>query len=199
MPLFFARSFRFAALPGILVLAAMMTGCTPIVRERTLPPSVRNVYVPVVLNRTSEPGIEEDLTVAVQEEFLADGRLNVTNERDADAVIRITLSDFNRPARTLDADDFATTQAFDVEASVRVEENIPGHPLIGGQRRVHTITPFNADTRTTTYQTEPEARRTFYRHMARMIVQETITGAFEEENPTGLETRPAPVQVRPVF
>ena len=190
---------RCCVLLALFAGVATTTGCTPLVRERTLPPSIRNVYIPMILNRTSEPAIEEDLTVALQEEFLADGRLNVTSEKNADAILRVTLQDFNTPARTLDSDDFAVNQAYDVEASIVVEENIPGHPAVGGKRRARTITTFNADPRTTTYMTEPEAKRAFYRHMARQIVLETITGDFEEETPAGLETKPAPVQIRPAL
>lgn len=181
----------------LLIGVAATTGCTPLVRERTLPPSIRNVYIPMVVNRTAEPAIEEDLTVALQEEFLADGRLNVTSEKDADAILRITLQDFSNPARGLDSDDFATSQSYDVEANILVEENIPGHPAIGGKRRVRSISTFNADQRTTTYITEPEVKRSLYRQMARQIVLETITGNFEEEASSDLETKPAPVEIKP--
>ena len=64
----------------ITLLAILLLGCSAcmrIPRQRTLPPSIRSLSIPVFINRTAEPQLEDDATVFAQEEFLADGRLDM--------------------------------------------------------------------------------------------------------------------------
>lgn len=161
-----------------LAIGLLLGGCSPIVRGRTLPPSVRAVYLPMVINRTAEPGVEEGLTRALQEELLADGRLNLVREQEADAIVRIVLTDFDRQTEEVDDDDFAANRAFDVAAQLLIEENIPGRPTIGGDRTVQTRVFYNNDPRTYTFDPEPDALNDVYMTMARQIVQEIITGEY---------------------
>src|SRR5690606_13916043 len=99
-------TFLRAATP-LAVIFMLLTGCATIVRERTLPPSIRSVYVPMAINRTAEIGLEERMTVAVQEELLADGRIEQARlAREADAIVRMAIVEYERVGFTFDSDDF---------------------------------------------------------------------------------------------
>jgi hypothetical protein len=181
------------------LVVALLSACTPLVRTRTLPPSIRAVYVPMAVNRSAEPGVEERVTVAVQEELLADGRLDVVPERQADALLSITITDFTRRSGAFDQDDYPAGQTYEAEAEVEIIENIPGHPTIGGKRKVRSIVFFNADPRTTTFDPEPRTKESSYRSIARQIVNEVITGEFAEYSPDGTERPADSTQTRPAI
>lgn len=191
-----SSSFSRCGIVGSTLLAALclmiLVGCRPIAREQTLPPSVRSVYVPMILNKTSEPGLEERLTVELQKEILADGRLRLVGERQADAVVKITLMEFDRQATFLDRDDFPVGQAYAVRANLAIEENIPGRPEIGGIRRVYINQGFNADPRTTTYDPEPRTKEALARSMAKALLMEIMTGDYTAYDPTALEVDDGP-------
>jgi hypothetical protein len=171
-------------------LALLATGCTPLVRQRTLPPSIRAVHVPMILNRTSQPGLEERLTVAVQTEVLADGRLALVRRPESDAVVMIELTDFDRVGFGFDGDDFPTTQLLRVEAVMEIRENIPGKPLIGGRRRIVIEQPYDADTRSTAYNALPDSLEFFYEGFGRQVVQELLTGDYSGVKQTQDDDQP---------
>lgn len=180
-------------LAGVVLL---FTGCTPLARARTLPPSVRSVYVPMIVNRTAEPGIEERFTVAMQEELLADGRLMLVKEKDADAIVRVTLLQYEEEAETFDEDDFPTRRTITVDAHMIVEENIPGRPPIGVVRKIKAKTGYNADPRTTTFVGEPSVREGLASTFGRVAVQELITGEFDTGDEHSAGTRNSSQQRR---
>jgi hypothetical protein len=61
----------------------------------TRPVGVETVYMAPVINQTSEPAIELQVTRALRERIHLDGRLKQLNTRDqADAVIEITLTNY---------------------------------------------------------------------------------------------------------
>jgi hypothetical protein len=185
---------------AIIAVALFLTGCTPLVRQRTLPASVRSVHVPMIVNRTAQPGLEERMTVAVQRELLADGRLRVVRRQEADAIVQIELRDFDRVGFSFDADDFPTTQMLRVEATMEIRENIPGTPLIGGRRLIIVEQPYDADTRSIFYNALPDSLDFFYEGFGRQIVQELLTGDYsgvDSDRLNEMPEAPAPAVIVP--
>jgi hypothetical protein len=154
---------------GLCLLVALATGtaaCVKVSRERTLPPSIRSVAVPMVINRSAEIGLEEDATIRIQEEFLADGRLEVTGQDRADAVVYVTIKRFND--RIIDFGDgsFPRQAELDLDADVYVVRNEAGQ----------TRTTVRVDARRTNFEPEPVRRERMLREFARKVVLEVLTG-----------------------
>lgn len=166
--------------PMLLLATALigLSGCAITSRSRTLPPSIRSVTVPMVVNRSAEPGIEEKTTVLTQKEFLADGRLDLRPLNDADAVIEVIITDFLADSASLDSDDFPRRTRYTVEAEVRIVQNIPGRPLVGGVRSVRASHSSTSDKRRITFEPEPDAHERLLETLARRIVREVLTGAY---------------------
>lgn len=53
-----------------------------------IPENARNLAVLAFMNMTYEPAVDAEVTSAVVKEFLADGRLRVTDREEADLVLR---------------------------------------------------------------------------------------------------------------
>jgi outer membrane lipopolysaccharide assembly protein LptE/RlpB len=56
-----------------------------------LPAHIKTLAVPVFTNNTVEYGLSDDVTQAMADAFLREGRLRLVGERDADAVLRGTV------------------------------------------------------------------------------------------------------------
>lgn len=174
--------FFLAAVAAICIVFS--SGCSPVVRNRTLPVSIRTVYIPMIRNTTQQPGFEERFTVAFQEEVLADGRLDIVSRRQADAIVDIEVAQFGNPPVALDPDQFAGTKVYKVEARMKIIQNIPGRPLIGGLRDVEAEYVFNDDPRATAFNPEPYEIDQLARVFARECLLELITGEYEFEKRT---------------
>ncbi|MDX2177635.1 MAG: LPS assembly lipoprotein LptE [Candidatus Sumerlaeia bacterium] len=169
------------ALAMLLTLTglAIASGCGTVPRTRTLPTSIQSVYVPMAVNRSSEPQIEEDLTRYVQEELLADGRLDLVQRGRANAHIEVKITQFLRETFGTDGDDLPVTMRYRVRGELQVRENIADRPPIGGAREVTASVIVNGDPRTTTYEPEPRQIEQALRAFAREVVREAITGEYQ--------------------
>jgi len=67
-----------------------------------LPAHIRTVAVPIFGNQTAEIGIRENLTDAVTEALVTDGRLRVLGRESADSIIEGTVVDYKEQAYTYD-------------------------------------------------------------------------------------------------
>jgi hypothetical protein len=155
----------------------MASACTRIAPQRTLPASIRTISVPMVINRSAEPGVEEIVTVYVQEEFLADGRLDLQRHKDADAIVEVEIRDWVSTPRGFDNDDVVSSQSYDIETRIRIIRNIPQKPLIGEERILESTWFRTSDQRAIGFEPEPRAKEEAIRRLARQIVREVITGA----------------------
>ena len=63
-------------------------------KKTHLPPGVSSVAIPVLVNKTLEPGIEIPFTRAFLREFIQDGRIKVVDRREADAIIEGIIKSF---------------------------------------------------------------------------------------------------------
>jgi outer membrane lipopolysaccharide assembly protein LptE/RlpB len=71
---------------ALLVGGLLAGGCGYSFRGN-LPDHIQTVAVPIFVNRTSEPGVENFLTNAVVEAFSTNGRLRVVRPERADAIL----------------------------------------------------------------------------------------------------------------
>jgi hypothetical protein len=61
-------------------------------------PSGTKIAIPLFSNETFEYGLEETLTKSIREEFILDGRLEITEEEEADLILQGNITHyFNEP------------------------------------------------------------------------------------------------------
>jgi len=93
---------------------------------------VRNIAVPTFRNETFVPRIEVLVTSTVIKQLQQDGTYRVTNEEQADAVLRATIQTITRnPARSVRGNVLATTE-FNLGITVNYTlEGRDGKPVAG--------------------------------------------------------------------
>lgn len=160
--------------PGFLL---MIIACTHVPLARTLPEYVNSVYVPMAVNNSYEPGLEEKLTNFTIDEFLADGRLRVEEKSNADITVKISIEQFIAETLNTDADDFPMTSRLKVLADVVVFNNLDGKEL-GRFPDIEAAYIFVSDPRRTVEVTEPEAKENVLRNLASLIVLNVLTGPY---------------------
>ena len=76
-----------------------------------LPPDVKLVYIPIVENNSTEPGLAVALTEALQERFSRFGVVKVTESRElADAILEVVIQDVRRTTNTVTANTEVSQQ-----------------------------------------------------------------------------------------
>jgi hypothetical protein len=71
-----------------------------------IPEGTKTIAVPGFINNTNEPYVDLDVTKAVTDEFIADGRLRVADVESADLVLRGKIVKFEVTALSFTADSF---------------------------------------------------------------------------------------------
>ncbi len=79
----------------VLTLVLISTGCSQMGYNlgTTLPEGLRSVHVPIFINETKEPLLENATTQATLEEFQREGTMKVSKDQ-ADTLLEVTLTDF---------------------------------------------------------------------------------------------------------
>jgi len=71
-----------------------------------LPPGTRTIAIPAFINATNEPYVDVQVTFAVTGEFVADGRLRVTDVESADVALRGRVTQFTLTALSYTPDSY---------------------------------------------------------------------------------------------
>lgn len=71
-----------------------------------IPEGTKTIAVPGFINNTNEPYVDLELTKAVSDEFIADGRLRVADVESADLVLRGKVVKYEVTALSFTADTF---------------------------------------------------------------------------------------------
>ncbi len=71
---------------GLLLLLLLPGGCGYSLRGN-LPDQVKTVAVPIFVNRTQQPAVEQFITRGVVDAFVTDGRLKVVRPEEADSIL----------------------------------------------------------------------------------------------------------------
>jgi hypothetical protein len=89
------------ALLGFLAVAVGLNGCGYSLRA-SLPPGIKVVHVPVLVNLTQEPGIEDFITQALTQAVIGTGARIAANAREADAVLEGSIVEYRLVSLSFD-------------------------------------------------------------------------------------------------
>lgn len=113
-----------------------LSGCVGYRLGSTLPPGIDSVYVPTFINETGEPMVEVEATRAAIQAFQKDGTLRVLDREMADAILNVTVVDYELKPLRYQRDKNKTTQEYrlTLTAEVSFERTEDGEVIIS--RRV---------------------------------------------------------------
>ena len=176
----------------VLVTLCMAQGClyTPQTSggDIILPDRIKTIAVPTLDNKTAYYGINEDLTKAVIEEFIRNGRLTVTDIKDANAVLKGEIVKYLLVPVSYDENDVVEQKKLKIIVNLEFRDSStdeilweekwtesPAGTEIGGI--VEEVRFFVTDKGgTEIVETEEDARKRIVERLAEDIVRRTIYG-----------------------
>jgi hypothetical protein len=163
---------RAAILAG---LVASLAACATTPYRRSLPGWVQRVHVPMVLNHTTEPGLEERFTDTVTREILADGRLDVVPEGQCDAVLRVTVKSYKTLSAGFSSDETETLREVNVVLSLGLYDPTDPKTALGEAKDFTVSFRYYPDYRGLTSLTREDAMDRLSTVVGRTVVQQLMS------------------------
>jgi hypothetical protein len=108
----------------IILLALLLPSCgyrlTP--RGGVVPEGAKTIAVAAFVNNTKEPYVDVEVTKAVVDEFLADGRLKVVSSEAADLVMKGIVAKFEVIPQSYTAESYVQQYAVSIAVNVSIED-----------------------------------------------------------------------------
>ena len=104
------------------LLCFFFMGCFTYSFTGSLPTHIKSVAIPLFEDNTAYPGVREDLTNSVINEFISDNTLRVTSESQADLVISGVISSITQKAAILSAGETVNEYQIYVNVKVKCED-----------------------------------------------------------------------------
>ena len=90
----------------------------------SLPPHLKTIFISVFGNTSSQPEIHRELTRAVLQSFIFDGRLKVTNKDDADLIMDATLNSYRIRNVSFGSKDLVSNIIIELGVELKVTDQV---------------------------------------------------------------------------
>ena len=167
------NSFTRASL-ALIGMLFLLSGCTGYRLGSMLPADVSTVYIPNFHNETQEPFLISEATRAVILELQRDGSLEIVGPDEADAILTVTLKDYDLRPSNYDRSDRSRPDQYKVvlTAEVVFTHARTGKVLVSKPRVTgDTYFDFAGDLTNTRRQALPEASRDLAHDVVELIVE----------------------------
>jgi len=159
-----------------LALALAGTGCAYSTSTALLPAHLRTVAVPVFENKTSEYTLEQQVTDAVIQRFVADNHLRVVDERSADLVVRGSLLGYRNAVFGFNTATNANEYRITIECSVILKDQVKNRELWNEPDLIRTANYYVVDVPGEKAKTEVDGRKDAITKIADEIFARTVEG-----------------------
>jgi hypothetical protein len=166
----------FWLIPAILVL---FIGCSKYYYNpapQVLPTHIRRIAIRPFANHTQQYGLEDKLTLAVQSEFLRDGRFGITSEDQADGVVIGDITRYILEPLSYDSNHVPTQYKLWILADVTFYDKVKNQTLWKEHNLSGELRYYVASSGLPGSTTEEEARQTIWDQLARDIRTRTLEG-----------------------
>ena len=120
---------RRLAAPAAVLACLAVTGCGYTLTM--LPPGVKSVYVPAIVNKCGRPMIEAETTRSLIQEIQRDGSLKVVSADRADAILTVTVVDYKLEPLRYDPQNTKTTVEYRLKLVAEVEfKRVPANDIL---------------------------------------------------------------------
>ena len=141
-----------------------------------LPAHIKTLAVPVFANNTVEYGLSDDVTQALSDAFLREGRLRLVSERDADAILRGTVVSYKNQVFGYTRSERATQYEIVLVVKVVFRDTVKNRD-VWKEDALTVRTTYNvAAVGSEPARTETEARKDVVQKLAEQVVSRTIQG-----------------------
>jgi outer membrane lipopolysaccharide assembly protein LptE/RlpB len=159
-----------------LCLALILVSGCGYTLSSVVPSYIKTVAIPVFQNSTVQFGLGEDVTRAVQDAFLANGRLTTAGEKQADAVLRGTILNYQNQVFGFTQQERATQYEIVLTVRILFRDAVKNRDLWKEDaltvRTTYNVVPLGNEPA----KTEVDARADVVKKLADQIVSRTVQG-----------------------
>ncbi len=175
-----------------LVFVLIMPGCSKYYYNpapQVLPQYIRKIAVRPFANHTQQYGLEDKLTIAVQNQFNLDGRYAITTEDQADGVLIGDITRYILEPLSYDSNHVPTQYKLWILADITFYDKVHNQTLWKESNMSGQLNYYAASSTLPGSMTEEEARQTIWDQLSRDITTRTfegfgtVTGASDKEVP----------------
>jgi len=160
---------------AIAAAAIAASGCAYTV-SGVLPAHLKTLAVPVFGNNTVEFRLGDDVTDAITNAFIADRRLRIARERDADAVLRGTVLTYKNQVYGYTTQERATEYEIVLIVQISFRDQVKNRILWKDDqlavRTTYNVVAVGGEAA----KTETDGRREVIQKLADQIVSRTVQG-----------------------
>ncbi|MBX7244049.1 MAG: hypothetical protein K1X53_01040 [Candidatus Sumerlaeaceae bacterium] len=175
-------ALMFVAALGFLIYSAPQADAAKLVPPgRVLPEHIKRVYVPEFKNLSRGYGLQANLTLYVNDEFMSDGRLDVVQNGRADVRVEGKIKSFKEVVAS-SSDNIPLISTLEMVCLVELWDPYDTDRLKPiASYTVPAAVQYVSDQRRSIMETDTDGRDKLLRQMARNVVQAIITGAPDPE------------------
>lgn len=165
------RTLIWLTAPVAAALFVVLGGCG--YTTSMLPPGVRSVYVPAVINKCGRPGIEATTTSAIIQELQKDGSLKVVSAERADAILKVTVINYKLEPLRYDPENTKATIEYRLKLTADLEFKRVATNEVIRKKRVEGESTFEpiADLPSSERRALPEATRDLAHDIVETVVE----------------------------
>ena len=164
------------AISVAIAVAGVLPGCGYTLKS-AVPSYIHTLAIPVFQNNTVQFGLADQVTQALVNRFLGNGSLHIVSERDADAVLRGTITDYRNQVFGYTLEEKATEYEVILTAQIVFRDQVKKRDLwkedAFSVRTTYNVSPVGA---TGEARTEADAQQEVANKLADQIVSRTIQG-----------------------
>ena len=161
-----------AALAAALIVGA---GCGYTVSS-VLPAHIRTIAIPTFANNTVEHALADDVTQSLINGFLADRRLRLERERDADSVLRGTVLAYRNRVYAYTSQEVATQYEIILAVKIVLRDQVKNRDVWKEDEMIVRTTYSVVAVGSTPAQTETDGRKDVIQKLTDQIVSRTVQG-----------------------
>jgi len=139
-----------------------------------LPAHLKTVAIPVFENATTEYTIEQDVTDAVIQRFVADNHLRIVDERSADSVIRGKITSYTNSVFGFQAQTGAQEYRVTISMEVTYKDLVKNREVWTEPNLVKSANYYVQDVPGQTAKTELDGRKEAIDKLAEEILSRTV-------------------------
>ena len=151
-------------------------GCLYSTAAVALPPHLKTIAIPQFENGTSEYTIEQDITTAVVDRFVADNHLKVVDERSADAVLRGKVILYKNSVFGISPQNLAQEYRVTIAVAVTLKDQVKNRELWSDDNLVKTANYYVQNVPGQEASTELDGRKNAISKIADEILARSVQG-----------------------
>ncbi len=164
-----------AALAAALGLT-LPYGCSYSPNPANFPVHLRTIAVPVLQNRTTQPGLESEVTEAVVDRFVRDNNLRVVGENEADLLITGAITGYSNAVFGFNAREQAQEYQVALTVSLTAKDRVKNREMWRDDNLVRTANYFVVAAPGQEVQDEATGRRNAIEKIADAVLNKTVEG-----------------------